>query len=186
MTGLENAIQQLALSRQASEAAKDAMGAALQGFRDSNAVLFEAEAQAKAMVADADAEVRRLALEAFAADNTNKRPAEGVGIRVTAQKDYDISNDAFDWAYEHKAALSLDVPKFKAMVDIGGIVPADVASVTVRAVPTVTIDRVLPIAETFAERQPRREKMENEAREEELRDQRREEELIAGFESEVQ
>jgi hypothetical protein len=167
---LKTAIQLLASARQLVEINSNRVNDALQKFRDDHDDMFTLEAASKSMLAERDAEVRRLALEAFAADPTNKKPAEGVGIRVTTQKNYDIcSAEALGWAYEHKAALSLDVPKFKAMVDIGGLVPKEIATVTTEEVVIATIAKDLPLADCEIA-SLLREKLENEAREEELRD----------------
>jgi hypothetical protein len=82
----------------------------------------------RASIAVAEDEVRLLALQAFEADNTNKKPAPGVEIKDFVTVYYEPS-DAFDWALDHKLYLSLNKAEFERFAKSA---PSMVAFVTVR------------------------------------------------------
>ena len=83
----------------------------------------------------AEAELRRLALEAYDADPTNKKPGPGVGIRESTGLVY-LDTKALAWAISHTMALALDRKTFEQIVKSMPIPPD---CVVIRAVVTATI-----------------------------------------------
>ena len=115
--------------------------------RADHAEAFEAETQANLAVVVADAEVRRLALEAFAIDKTNKQVADGVSIAVGKRVDLTYDPEAaFAWAYEHKIAVVLDKKAFEQLCEMSAAKPAFVG-IEYHDVPSVKISSKLPYAE---------------------------------------
>ena len=110
-----------------------------------NAELYDAAATAKARVAVLEDHVRELTLAAFELNPDNKRPAEGVGIRVLTKWiiDYDIKR-AFAWAVKLKSHLQLNVKTFEEMCRAPETKPAFVTVTEIKQ-PTATIDTMLPI-----------------------------------------
>lgn len=78
--------------------------------------------------------LRELTLKAYSADPTNKKPADGVGIRENTKYDYD-PNEALKWAIEHKMALKLDETKFKNHVKAD---PPDFVTITTEPMATIS------------------------------------------------
>jgi len=96
--------------RRASEL-KSQRDVLLEEWNKANQGLFDALTQAGAEVAEVEARLRELTLEAYA-QTGNKAPVAGVGVREVTKLEYDIKV-AFDWAVEHTMALKLDTSAFE-------------------------------------------------------------------------
>ncbi len=88
-------------------------------------------------VSEAETTLREMALAAFEADPTNKKPGPGVGIRDSSVYVY-RPEDAFEWAKEHGMCLKLDEGAYKALLKAG------------QAPGTVTTEPVATIATDLA------------------------------------
>lgn len=86
---LKRALSELALLREydrlISQTIKDARAA----FDQTHAEFLTAKSETAAKLAEAEAQVRALALVVYDADKTNKKPVEGVGISLTKVYTYD-------------------------------------------------------------------------------------------------
>ena len=91
----------------------------------------------KIYVAELENNVRYSALEIYAADPTNKKPAPGIGIRVGSRLMYD-SGQALEWAKGSGLALKLDVPAFEKIAKA-----TPLPFVSTEDVPTATIAKEL-------------------------------------------
>jgi len=110
---LVQAIEELKAARAAAKAAQDewdriqALLNALPGVEWAKVQL----ASTKASLGFADDIVRQLAVDAYGVDG-NKKPAEGVGIRVMTKLVYDEAV-ALGWAMDKRMALKLDAKAFE-------------------------------------------------------------------------
>lgn len=75
--------------------------------------LIESEIGAARFVAQLEEEVREATLAAYT-ETGNKKPVEGVGIRMVTRLEYEAER-ALEWATEHKSCLALDKKKFDAI-----------------------------------------------------------------------
>ena len=114
-------------------AIKELLDEAQREFEMKNASLIDAVKRAKADVAEAEAALRDAGLAHYKAHPESKKLPFGVGVRVTQSLVYD-ADTAFQWAQEHKMALSLDKSAFEKIAKAS---PLDF--VTVEEVPTITI-----------------------------------------------
>ena len=82
-------------------------------FIELNSDFFGLVTKAAGIVNETEDELRGLTLQAYA-ETGNKTPADGVGIREVTKLEYK-PKDAYDWALDHKIALSLDKKSFERM-----------------------------------------------------------------------
>lgn len=122
---LREQIKVVVEARQGAQGATDCRASAYQGWLEANQPLFDNEANAKEVCAEAEAKLRELTLLAYA-QTGNKTPMVGVGIREVTKLEYD-NKTAFDWAVGHTMALKLDVPAFEKIVKAS---PLDFVKVT--------------------------------------------------------
>lgn len=83
-------------------------------FNQENAVLIEEKCKLADACSQAEAKLRELTLDAYRATG-NKKPAPGVGIRITKSVEYDPT-EARKWASSKGACLMLDAKAFEAVV----------------------------------------------------------------------
>ena len=95
---------------------------------------------ASLQVAEAEALLRELTLQAYA-ETGNKAPAVGVGVREVTTYFYDPT-EALTWAKEHSLCLKLDVEAFKKQVKVSPL-----PFVTATTEPQATIATELEIKE---------------------------------------
>jgi hypothetical protein len=112
---------------------KDEYSLLKEQFDNSVALLMQDMTLAKEDVERAESYLRAAGLAHYAAHPDTKKLPHGLGVRVTQSLVYD-ADTAFQWAQEHKMALSLDK---KAFEKIAKASPLDF--VTVEEVPTITI-----------------------------------------------
>ncbi len=114
-TTLQDAVRKLAIARSAEHAVKAALDEKRLLFATANAGLLATEKEARAAVAAEEANVRALALAAYEADKSNRKPAPGVEIKLFKTITY-AADRALAWAREAKQCLvpeQLDVAKFE-------------------------------------------------------------------------
>ena len=99
--------------------------------------------QSRQELVAAEAKLRELTLEAYAADPSNKAPATGVGIRVMDKMGY-APDKAFAWAQEHKIALQLDKRAFET---IAKSTPLDFVIIVPEPQATIAQDLTAALAE---------------------------------------
>jgi len=93
----------------------DAIWARILAERDlEHRVFLESRKATRITLDEAEAQLRNLALAAFARDPDNKAPGPGVGIRVTTNLEYD-QKEALDWALKHRFAVTLDKKEFERL-----------------------------------------------------------------------
>lgn len=113
-TTLQQAVQRLALARQAEAFASEALRVKRDAFAAENAALIATEKEMKLAVAQAEADVRALGLAAYNATK-DKAPMGGVTIKLFTRLRYDATR-AFQWAKEKAMCLvpeQLDVAAFE-------------------------------------------------------------------------
>ena len=108
---LESQIRVVVEARRRATELKDQRDTLLEDWNKTHQGLFDALTQAGAEVAEVEATLRELTLQAYA-ETGNKAPAVGVGIREMTVLTYD-NKVAFDWAKAHKIALKLDTSAFE-------------------------------------------------------------------------
>jgi len=113
---LEEQIKIVAEARQKATELKSQRDILLEAWNKANQELFDTLTQAGAEVAEVEAKLRELTLQAYA-ETGNKAPAVGVGIREVTKLSYDLKV-AFDWAIEHTVALKLDTSTFEKIVKV--------------------------------------------------------------------
>jgi len=104
-------INTLVEAREKARELKSQRDTLLEEWNKTNQVLFDTLTQAGAEVAEAEAQLRELAITEYTKTG-NKTVAPGVGIRVMTRLSYD-GKEAMDWAMEHKLALKLDSSAFE-------------------------------------------------------------------------
>jgi hypothetical protein len=108
-------VTDLALARADHEAARQTVDAALTLWRAENAEILDLEAVCKDRVAAIEIELRRAACILYA-ENGDKHPCPGIGIRVSAQAAYIYdAQEAFLWAKAHDVCLELDRGAFEQL-----------------------------------------------------------------------
>jgi uncharacterized coiled-coil DUF342 family protein len=90
---------------------KAELDASYQAWIEQNQSLNDILSTLKDTLAEAEADLREIALTEYTATNAKKLPC-GIGIRVTTKLEYDEAA-AFAWATEHKMALALDKKAFE-------------------------------------------------------------------------
>lgn len=113
-------------------------------FNESTRHLLDCISANKAFLAQAETNLRELAIDSF--DGVNKTPFPGVGIqeKKSTNLDYD-SYEALKWAKEHDMFLALDNPGFQAYCKLASDVPDCVAK-TEETTLAATIDKDLTAA----------------------------------------
>jgi len=110
-TTLSEQIKKVAEVRQSAKTLSEAKKASLEKWEDENRVLLEAIADSIARVAEEEAKLRELTLQAYQATG-EKIPAPGVSVKVFQTLNYN-PQEALDWALQHKIALTLDKKSFE-------------------------------------------------------------------------
>lgn len=129
-TPLEAALGNLAACRVEEDHERDELAHFDDDWNAARKPFLERLEAAKKRSAEADANVRTLALEAYhASQGQNKRPCKGVEIKsVRKVTDYSVAA-ATEWAKANAPfALTVDKKRFERLVSDGDV-PADVASV---------------------------------------------------------
>lgn len=125
-------INTLVEAREKARELKSQRDTLLEEWNKTNQVLFDTLTQAGAEVAEAEAQLRELAITEYTKTG-NKTVAPGVGIRVMTRLSYD-GKEAMDWAMEHKLALKLDSSAFEKIAKTSNL-----PFVTISEEPTATI-----------------------------------------------
>jgi hypothetical protein len=81
-------------------------------FRHDNSELFETHESVNKDLKNQEERLRELTLAAYALDPANKKPAPGVGIRITKRCEYDPIK-AYWWAKTKEICLQLDTAKYE-------------------------------------------------------------------------
>ena len=113
---LKEQIKVVVEARRKATKLKDRRNTLLEVWNKANQELFDALTQAGAEVAEVEARLRELTLQAYALTG-DKAPAIGVGIREVTKLEYD-TRVAFDWAVEHTMALKLDTSAFEKIAKV--------------------------------------------------------------------
>ena len=113
---IDEAMQEVIKARKAYQAIKAHVDALRQEFTARYAAVFHHELASKQAVAEAEATLRALALDAYMHTGT-KTLAPGVVIREMTRLHYD-RDVALAWAMQHKLALVLDVKTFEQLAKI--------------------------------------------------------------------
>lgn len=111
MSDLQPLIRRVAEARQALAVPEREYAEHRAAFDAEFATLIERITAAKTELAIAELELRKATAAAFVLTG-NKKPAEGVGIRVSRAIDYP-DDMALSWAIDHKMCLALDTKSFK-------------------------------------------------------------------------
>jgi hypothetical protein len=93
-----------------------------------NEMLLKAQERDKKELAEAEDTLRKLTLEAYQADPSNKKPALGVGIKIVKEAVYS-PKVAFAWALAHETCLVLDTKAYEALMKAGQDVPGTLEEV---------------------------------------------------------
>jgi len=106
--------EQINLVVEAREKAKEALDKRMAAYGTwllSTEQLFADEKAAKETCAEAEKQLREMALEVYA-ETKDKAVAPGIGIRVMTKMEYD-AKVAMEWAVKHELALKLDTGAFE-------------------------------------------------------------------------
>lgn len=141
-TALREAVQKLAVARSAEAAVKVVLQEKRDQFAAANAALLATEKEAKTAVAQAEADVQALSLAAYNADKSNKKPAEGVEIKLFTVYTYDPAK-AFAWAKEKGMCLIPEKLDEAAFQKVAAATPDSVPFVTITKEPKPTIAKDL-------------------------------------------
>ena len=118
MTTLQEKLEELMVARdQATETSLALKDAKDHWWANTGYHLQEIADSAKNVVAEAEAEIKEMALAVYH-ETQNKNPTPGVAIRMNRLAVYD-DEDAFAWALEHQLALvpeSLNEKEYKNLV----------------------------------------------------------------------
>ena len=106
--------------------------------------LLDAETEAAQECAQAEETLREMTLAEYKVTG-NKKPAEGVGVKVGTRLEYD-TNKAYVWATEHTMALTLDVKIFESYAKAAPHV-LDFVTITEEATATIATDLSKVVAE---------------------------------------
>lgn len=122
----------------------ETMASLLKAMRDEfdadNAEVIAEAARAKAALAESDANARALVVAMYQSDpQKNKKPAEGVTVRVTKVYTYDPVT-ALDWAREKKLALIPESLDEKAFLEIAKATPLPFVTITEEPSATLASD----------------------------------------------
>jgi len=142
MSELTEQIQVVARARESANMAKGVVMALRDLWVIENSEALNDEVINKAIVEVEEAKLRELTL-AYYKETKEKKPAIGVEVKITHPIEYD-ANLAYDWAMEHKIALSLDRKAFEKIVEFPEARPG---FVTVKDEPKVYIATKLPVEE---------------------------------------
>lgn len=110
---LEMQIQKVRTLRKLVEDQKSSIDARMEAWQKENVILISSYNEDKNTLLAAEAALRATAIKAFEIDG-NKKPAPGVGIRITKKCDY-VPEKAFQYAKLHGVCLSLDEKAFVAL-----------------------------------------------------------------------
>lgn len=145
-TVLEIEINKLALLRQSLGMITSSVNKIEADTRREYDKLYASLREAKVAVDEQDAKVRELAIGAWRADPSNKKPAPGVAIRVQTKISlvYDATK-AFLWAKRMKRALQLNVREFEEICKVDESRPKFVEKIE-QDTPVACIDKELAIA----------------------------------------
>jgi hypothetical protein len=136
---LEVRVKELAAYRAQAAEATAKVNALLEQVKADNADLFETEKNLKTLVDSAERELREHAVVMFLRGECDKKPCEGVGIRVTTNYNFDNAQ-ALEWCRENARVCilpeSLDVKKFNGLIKDEATRPD---FVQVETTPTATI-----------------------------------------------
>lgn len=112
MATLNDSILELHRLRGALAAAKNLWNAKAAQFDIDNKEIKESAASLAQQVTIAEAELKRNAVALYEQDSSTKQIAPGIVIKEVVQVGYDRKK-AFNWAVEHKMALTLDEKTFE-------------------------------------------------------------------------
>jgi multidrug efflux pump subunit AcrA (membrane-fusion protein) len=101
---LEQLRAELALARKKHEERKTALDAARAAWEEANRALIESEQQLREDVKAADEAFREAALETYAIDPENKKPVDGIEVKLYDVMDFDKA-EADTWARTNMPAL---------------------------------------------------------------------------------
>ena len=113
-----------------------------QEWQETNKELLDTASMDAVRVADEEAKLRELTVKAYN-ETGNKKPAPGVAIREISHMMYSLEA-AFEWATEHKMALSLDRKAFEGIAKSTQI---DFVKVVTEAQGTISQDLSQVLAE---------------------------------------
>lgn len=130
---MQNEAKALADARTEYEELASIFASQKRDWEESVAELAGHVADAKSKMQAAEDALRTAGLAHYEAHPESKKLPFGLGVRVTQSLVYD-ADTAFQWAQEHKMALSLDKRAFETIAKVS---PPEF--VTVEEVPTVTI-----------------------------------------------
>jgi len=108
---LEAQIKVVAEARVKASELKEKRDTLLEEWNKANQELFDDLTQAGAEVAEVEAKLRELTLQAYQ-ETGSKTPARGVSVKIFQTLDYD-PKEALKWAMAHQIALSLDKKSFE-------------------------------------------------------------------------
>lgn len=138
MPEFEELIEGVRIARRARDYDKKCLEALQDEFNDRNAARIESLRINKERCEESESLLREKTLDAFALDPTNKKPADGVGIRIVTKISYDLA-EAFAWAKAHTVCLKLDDKAFEALAKIA----PDTMPVKIENTPQATIAKEL-------------------------------------------
>ncbi|MDD4479659.1 MAG: hypothetical protein PHD64_11495 [Mesotoga sp.] len=110
---LEKQIELVRRSRAIVADQKAAIDARMAAWEKENKLLLDSIETDRIQLRDAEAKLREMALSSYALDG-NKKPAPGVGIRITKKCDY-VLEKALKYAKLHDVCLVLDEKAFVAL-----------------------------------------------------------------------
>jgi len=134
---LKEQIKVVAEARRILQEVKDSRDESLKRWEEDNNELLAHYMLGVKVVADTEAKLRELTLQAYAKTG-NKAPAPGVGIREVTKLEY-FTEYAYDWALEHKMALSLDKKAFERVAQVSSL---DFVTITKEPQATISQDLV--------------------------------------------
>ena len=107
----------------------------------SNAEILDTQNFCQMLQSEQEEILRKLTLEAYALDKSNKTPAEGVAVKEITKLDYDQAQALF-WGYQHEMCLQLDKKTFESSVKAN---PHIFEFVTITQEPQATIATKLEV-----------------------------------------
>lgn len=113
MEELKEQVKVVALARENLRIAKEAKNIAYQAWEREYISLLNQVDDTNNQVNEAENKLRELTIKTYQ-ETGNKKPIPEVGIREVTRLDYE-PQVAFNWAIEHKLALSLDRKSFESL-----------------------------------------------------------------------
>lgn len=145
MNDIREQVERVAKLREVYSTARQLVDERQARWREENEQLLAQEACIKAELAEAEARLRELTLDAYV-NTGSKKPGPGVGIRMVKRVMYEPA-EALAWAKAHDLALALNAKVFETLAKAGWAV--GIVRIVEDAQPTIATDLTKALSETL-------------------------------------